>query len=137
MKDSLGGNSLTYMVANISPAQFNVMESLSTLQFAMRAKKVKNNIELNEETNGNIELLKSENKRLVNEIIKLKNEYNFTMKDKKLQSKYDELHKENEFNKSEYNHLLNKYQELTDNKKFSYIIFLLCFNRLMFFVIEI
>jgi kinesin family member 15 len=38
LKDSLGGNSLTYIVACVSPAADSFGETLSTLQFAQRAK---------------------------------------------------------------------------------------------------
>jgi len=42
LKDSLGGNSQTCMMANISPADINYEESLSTLQYAARAKNIVN-----------------------------------------------------------------------------------------------
>ena len=42
LKDSLGGNSKTYFIANISPSNNNIMETLSTLNFAQNAKKIKN-----------------------------------------------------------------------------------------------
>ena len=42
LKDSLGGNSKTCMFANISPADANISETVSTLQFADRAKQIKN-----------------------------------------------------------------------------------------------
>ena len=40
MKDSLGGNSKTLMFVNIAPSDFNVQESLFSLQFGMRVKMV-------------------------------------------------------------------------------------------------
>ena len=42
LKDSLGGNSHTLMIACVSPADTNVDESLSTLHYADRARKIKN-----------------------------------------------------------------------------------------------
>eukprot|EP00906_Rhabdomonas_costata_P034735 RCo048852 len=42
LKDSLGGNSKTVMVANIGPADRNVAETISTLRFADRAKQIQN-----------------------------------------------------------------------------------------------
>jgi hypothetical protein len=42
VQDSLGGNSKTIMVANISPASANLAETISTLRFAQRAKSIKN-----------------------------------------------------------------------------------------------
>lgn len=40
--DSLGGNSYTLMMACISPADSNMEETLNTLRYADRAKKIKN-----------------------------------------------------------------------------------------------
>lgn len=40
--DSLGGNSITLMVACVSPADYNIEETLSTLRYADRARKIKN-----------------------------------------------------------------------------------------------
>ncbi|MPC11635.1 Chromosome-associated kinesin KIF4A [Portunus trituberculatus] len=42
LQDSLGGNSHTVMVACVSPADSNLEESLSTLRYADRARKIKN-----------------------------------------------------------------------------------------------
>ncbi|EIE26130.1 kinesin-domain-containing protein, partial [Coccomyxa subellipsoidea C-169] len=44
LQDSLGGNSKTIMVANISPASANLAETISTLRFAQRAKSIKNKV---------------------------------------------------------------------------------------------
>lgn len=46
VQDSLGGNSKTIMVANISPASANLAETISTLRFAQRAKSIKNKVRL-------------------------------------------------------------------------------------------
>lgn len=42
LQDSLGGNSMTLMIACVSPADYNLDETLSTLRYADRAKKIKN-----------------------------------------------------------------------------------------------
>jgi kinesin family member 4 len=42
LQDSLGGNSITLMIACVSPADNNYDETLSTLRYADRAKKIKN-----------------------------------------------------------------------------------------------
>ena len=42
MKDSLGGNSHTLMIACVSPADSNIDETISTLRYADRARKIKN-----------------------------------------------------------------------------------------------
>ena len=49
MKDSLGGNTKTLMVACISPADNNYDETLSTLRYANRAKNIKNKPKINED----------------------------------------------------------------------------------------
>ena len=47
LQHSLGGNSLTVMIAAVSPADDNFDESLSTLQYANRAKSIKNEAKKN------------------------------------------------------------------------------------------
>ncbi|XP_043274536.1 chromosome-associated kinesin KIF4 [Venturia canescens] len=42
LQDSLGGNSMTLMIACISPADYNLDETLSTLRYADRARRIKN-----------------------------------------------------------------------------------------------
>jgi hypothetical protein len=42
LSDALGGNSLTLLIANISPLQQDIIQSISTLKFAYRAKSVVN-----------------------------------------------------------------------------------------------
>ncbi|CAH8847748.1 unnamed protein product [Trichobilharzia szidati] len=49
LQDSLGGNSKTAMIANISPSDYNYDESLSTLRYANRAKNIKNKAKINED----------------------------------------------------------------------------------------
>ena len=44
LKDSLGGNSKTYIIANISPNEINFEESYNTILFAARAKKIETKI---------------------------------------------------------------------------------------------
>lgn len=48
LQNSLGGNSKTIMICAISPASINYEESLSTLRYADRAKKIKNVAVINE-----------------------------------------------------------------------------------------
>jgi len=42
LKDSLGGTSKTCLICNVSPSNFCLQETISTLNFASRAKRVKN-----------------------------------------------------------------------------------------------
>ncbi|XP_047220636.1 kinesin-like protein KIF16B isoform X3 [Girardinichthys multiradiatus] len=51
LKDSLGGNSKTIMIATISPANMNYGETLSTLRYANRAKNIINKPTINEDSN--------------------------------------------------------------------------------------
>eukprot|EP00794_Sanderia_malayensis_P020111 gene20111-22082_t len=51
LKDSLGGNSKTIMIATISPADCNYAETLSTLRYANRAKNIINKPTVNEDAN--------------------------------------------------------------------------------------
>lgn len=54
LKDNLGGNSRTVMVATISPAADNYEETLSTLRYADRAKRIVNHAVINEDPNARI-----------------------------------------------------------------------------------
>jgi hypothetical protein len=49
LEDSLGGNCKTTMMAMISPSGDAFAESSSTLKFATRAKKIKNEARINED----------------------------------------------------------------------------------------
>lgn len=49
LQDSLGGNSKTLMIANIGPASYNYDETINTLNYASRAKCIKNSPRLNED----------------------------------------------------------------------------------------
>ena len=48
LQDSLGGNSHTVMIACVSPADSNYEETLSTLRYADRAKRIKNKPVMNQ-----------------------------------------------------------------------------------------
>ncbi|XP_034476014.1 kinesin-like protein KIF13A isoform X4 [Drosophila innubila] len=54
LKDNLGGNSKTVMVATISPSADNFEETLSTLRYADRAKRIVNHAVVNEDPNARI-----------------------------------------------------------------------------------
>ncbi|XP_057327856.1 chromosome-associated kinesin KIF4A [Microplitis mediator] len=61
LQDSLGGNSITLMIACVSPADYNLDETLSTLRYADRAKKIKNKPVVNQDpTAAKINLLQAE-----------------------------------------------------------------------------
>uniref|UniRef100_UPI00358F0366 kinesin-like protein KIF1A isoform X2 n=1 Tax=Myxine glutinosa TaxID=7769 RepID=UPI00358F0366 len=65
LRENLGGNSRTAMIAAISPADINFDETLSTLRYADRAKQIKCNAVVNEDPNSRlIRELKEEVARL-------------------------------------------------------------------------
>ncbi|XP_052831128.1 kinesin-related protein 1-like [Octopus bimaculoides] len=65
LKNALGGNSRTVMIAALSPANINYDETLSTLRYADRAKQIKNKAVVNENPIDKlIRELKEENERL-------------------------------------------------------------------------
>lgn len=64
LKDSLGGNAKTCMVATVSPSELNLVETVSTLKFAQRAKYIRNKAYVNEETTGSVVQLQAEVRRL-------------------------------------------------------------------------
>ncbi|XP_020588929.1 kinesin-like protein KIN-5D [Phalaenopsis equestris] len=71
LRDSLGGNTKTCIIATISPSIQCLEETLSTLDYANRAKNIKNKPELNQK------MMKSAMmKELCSEINRLKQEVN-------------------------------------------------------------
>ena len=69
LQDSLGGRTKTCIIATISPARSNLEETLSTLDYALRAKSIKNKPEVNQRMNRNSLL-----KEYVAEIDRLKSD---------------------------------------------------------------
>ncbi|KAJ6496722.1 kinesin 2 [Mycena vitilis] len=53
LQDSLGGRTKTCIIATVSPARSNMEETLSTLDYAMRAKSIRNKPELNQRMTRN------------------------------------------------------------------------------------
>ncbi|CAB0014725.1 unnamed protein product [Nesidiocoris tenuis] len=109
LKDNLGGNSKTVMVATVSPAADNYEETLSTLRYADRAKRIVNHAVVNEDPNARIirelrqevetlkEMLKyatASNTPVVIEMAKLNDMYHNTMlEDPKLLSPANTNHR--------------------------------------------
>ena len=54
LQESLGGNSRTVMIATISPASDNYEETMSTLKYASRAKKIENKAKRNEDVSQKV-----------------------------------------------------------------------------------
>ncbi|KAI8096924.1 P-loop containing nucleoside triphosphate hydrolase protein [Halteromyces radiatus] len=63
LQDSLGGSAMTLMIACVSPMEYNISETLNTLQYANRARNIKNRMEKNEMeewlTTDNLDLLRA------------------------------------------------------------------------------
>ncbi|KAJ6432149.1 hypothetical protein OIU84_019411 [Salix udensis] len=73
LQDSLGGNSKTTIIANVSPSTCSAHETLSTLKFAQRAKLIQNNAKVNEDASGDVGALQKQ-------IQQLKDQLSFLMK---------------------------------------------------------
>ncbi|KAK9719990.1 Kinesin- motor protein [Basidiobolus ranarum] len=97
LQDSLGGKTKTCIIATVSPARINFEETLSTLEYAIRAKSIRNKPEVNQKLTK-IALIKE----YVDEIDRLKSELMAT-RDKNgvylTSDNYQSLVDENESNK--------------------------------------
>jgi len=72
LQTALGGNSKTIMICALSPSFMNHEETLSTLRYADRAKKIKNVAVINESVQDRIiRELKEENKKLKQMLAKI------------------------------------------------------------------
>ena len=73
LKESLGGNAKTVMVATVSPCAAHVRETVSTLRYAARAKGIRNSPEVNEDPRqARIRQLEDEVRGLRKEVRRLK-----------------------------------------------------------------
>ncbi len=55
LQDSLGGNSKTFFIVNIDPATHNYQETMMSLMYGQRAKKIKNITTLNKDIMGTLD----------------------------------------------------------------------------------
>ncbi|KAI3769831.1 hypothetical protein L6452_00945 [Arctium lappa] len=72
LQDSLGGNSKTMIIANVSPSISSAIETLNTLKFAQRAKLIQNNAVINEDASGDVTALQHQIRLLKEELAILK-----------------------------------------------------------------
>ncbi|KAJ0441240.1 putative plus-end-directed kinesin ATPase [Helianthus annuus] len=72
LQDSLGGNSKTMIIANVSPSISSATETLNTLKFAQRAKLIQNNAVINEDASGDVVALQHQIRLLKEELAILK-----------------------------------------------------------------
>lgn len=68
LRDSLGGNTKTSIIATISPDATNFQDTLSTLQFGQRAKRIKNSVKANTSISSDVSVLQREVRRLREEL---------------------------------------------------------------------
>jgi hypothetical protein len=64
LKDALGGNSKTCLIATISPAEGSLSETASTLEFAQRCSAIKTAATINENLTSDVQELQEEVRRL-------------------------------------------------------------------------
>lgn len=50
--DSIGGNAMTTMIACISPLEYNISETINTINYASRARRIKNAVSKNQSEVG-------------------------------------------------------------------------------------
>ncbi|XP_022897116.1 kinesin-like protein KIN-12F isoform X3 [Olea europaea var. sylvestris] len=74
LQDSLGGNSKTMIIANVSPSICCASETLNTLKFAQRAKLIQNNAVINEDSSRDVVSLQHQIRLLKEELSALKHE---------------------------------------------------------------
>ncbi|CUA67773.1 hypothetical protein RSOLAG22IIIB_03200 [Rhizoctonia solani] len=74
LQDSLGGNAHTLMIACVSPAEYNVAETINTLKYANRARNIRNRAEIKEKEEGweDLEWLQGQVSKLRKEVKALK-----------------------------------------------------------------
>ena len=79
LEDSLGGNSMTYLIATISPSDDSFDETISTLKFADRANSIMSKVSMNQLSNDN-EYSSKEFNKVVEELSQLKQLLNIRRK---------------------------------------------------------
>ncbi|XP_011173030.1 chromosome-associated kinesin KIF4 isoform X2 [Solenopsis invicta] len=101
LQDSLGGNSMTLMIACVSPADYNLDETLSTLRYADRARKIKNKPIVNQDSKV----------AEINRLNKLVQELRLALMNQELGITYT---KEHEALEEKYSMLQHKFRDMTE-----------------------
>ncbi|RVE47268.1 hypothetical protein evm_008065 [Chilo suppressalis] len=108
LQDSLGGNSLTLMVACVSPADYNLDETVSTLRYADRARRIRNKPIINQDAKA-AEIVRLNN--LVNELRLQLIGKAPTVSEQNNEQLQEELERE----KARYQELLKKHKQVTEH----------------------
>jgi kinesin family protein 3/17 len=124
LEDSLGGNCKTTMIAMISPAHESFNESLSSLHFAQRAKRIKNRPIINEDVN-NRALIRQYEKELRNLRQELEeknrmiqsNQLVMQLQEEKEQAEQDRNEAIRELEKASRNYLIEREEKMKLEKK--------------------
>ncbi|KAI5632568.1 kinesin motor domain-containing protein [Phthorimaea operculella] len=108
LQDSLGGNSLTLMVACVSPADYNLDETVSTLRYADRARRIRNKPVINQDAKA-AEIVRLNN--LVNELrLQLLGKSPSTS-----EQNNEQLQESLEKERARYAELLKKHKQVTEH----------------------
>ena len=91
LEDSLGGNSVTYLLATISPCDENFDETLSTLKFADRAHSIMTKVSMNKLSNKDEGFKSKEFNKICDELFQLKQLLNIRRKRGTLEPIQEEL----------------------------------------------
>ena len=117
LEDSLGGNSVTYLIANISPCDENFEETISTLKFADRAHSIMTKVSMNQLTSKDDGFKSKEFNKICDELFQLKQLLNIRKKRGTLEPIQEELLKLKDENQQLKKYLggennVNRIQEL-------------------------
>ena len=91
LEDSIGGNSVTYLIANISPCTENFEETISTLKFADRAHSIMSEVSMNQLDNKDESVNSKEFNKIREELYQLKQLLNIRRKRGTLEPIQEEL----------------------------------------------
>ncbi|RXH88151.1 hypothetical protein DVH24_042222 [Malus domestica] len=103
LQDSLGGNSKTMIIANVSPSICCAAETLNTLKFAQRAKLIQNNAVVNEDATGNVMALQHQIRLLKVEELSILKRHNVSRSLSFCSTNFEDTHKVRKIDCSENN----------------------------------
>ena len=122
LEDSLGGNSVTYLIATISPCDENFEETISTLKFADRAHSITSKVSMNQLSSKDDGYKSKEFNKICDELFQLKQLLNIRKKRGTLEPIQEELLKLKDENSQLKKYLgggknVNRIQQLIEENK--------------------